>query len=111
MPQVMAAADVIIGRAGSATCNEIAATGTPCILVPSPNVTNNHQESNARVLESAGGAEVLLEKDCTPQVLYDHVRALLADDDRRQKMTRALHGLVKQDSAQRICDIVEELAK
>ena len=43
MPDVMAAADVIIGRAGSATCNEIAASGTPCILIPSPNVTANHQ--------------------------------------------------------------------
>ena len=51
MPTVMAAADLIIGRAGSATCNEIAAAGLPCILIPSPNVTNNHQEKNARVLE------------------------------------------------------------
>ena len=63
MPTVLAAADVIIGRAGAATCNEIAAAGTPCILVPSPNVTNNHQEKNARVLEAGGGAVVVLEKD------------------------------------------------
>ena len=111
MPTVMAAADIVIGRAGSATCNEIAATGTPCILVPSPNVTNNHQESNARVLESAGGAVVMLEKDCTPERMYAEVKALLADENRRSSMTQALHGLVKLDSAQRICDIVEELAK
>ena len=50
MPTVLAAADVVIGRAGSGTCNEIAAAGVPCILIPSPNVTNNHQEKNARVL-------------------------------------------------------------
>ncbi len=111
MPTVMAAADVIIGRAGSATCNEIGATGTPCILVPSPNVTNNHQESNARVLEAAGGAVVMLEKDCTPENMYREVKALLADPQRRSSMTQALRGLVKLDSAQRICDIVEELAK
>ena len=43
MPTLMAAADVIIGRAGASTCNEIGASGTPCILIPSPNVTNNHQ--------------------------------------------------------------------
>ena len=111
MPTVMAAADVVIGRAGSATCNEIAAAGTPCILIPSPNVTNNHQEKNARVLEEAGGAVVVLEKDCSPEKMYELVTALLAEESRRQEMTKALHSLVKSDSAQRICDIVEELAK
>ena len=111
MPTVMAAADVIIGRAGSATCNEIAASGTPCILVPSPNVTNNHQEKNARVLEEGGGAIVLLEKDCTPQKMYDQVKQLLADQGRREEMAAKLRVQVKLDSTERICDIVEELAK
>lgn len=111
MPAVMAAADVIIGRAGSATCNEIATTGTPCILIPSPNVTGNHQEKNARVLEAAGGAVVILERDCTPEVLYAEVQGLLVDEERREQMSKALRGLVKIDSAERICDIVEELAK
>lgn len=111
MPTVMAAADVVIGRAGSATCNEIATTGTPCILIPSPNVTGNHQEKNARVLEAAGGAIVILEKDCTPEVLYAEVQGLLVDEERREQMSKALRGLVKIDSAERICDIVEELAK
>ena len=111
MPTVMAAADVVIGRAGSATCNEIAATGTPCVLIPSPNVTNNHQEKNARVLEEAGGAVVILERDCTPEILYAEVQGLLVDEVRREKMSAALRGLVKLDSAERICDIVEELAK
>lgn len=111
MPTVMAAADVVIGRAGSATCNEIATTGTPCILIPSPNVTGNHQEKNARVLEAAGGAVVILEKDCTPEVLYAEVQGLLVDEERREQMSKALRGLVKIDSAERICDIVEELAK
>ena len=111
MPTVMAAADVIIGRAGSATCNEIAAAGVPCILIPSPNVTNNHQEKNARVLEAADGAVVVLEKDCSPEGMYQQVMELLADQNRREQMTAALHSLVKTDSADRICDLVEELAK
>ncbi len=111
MPTVMAAADVVIGRAGSATCNEIAASGTPCILIPSPNVTNNHQEKNARVLEAAGGAVVVLESACSSEGIYREVKSLLADAQRREDMTRALRGLVKTDSAQRICDIVEEFAK
>ena len=111
MPTVMAAADLMIGRAGSATCNEIAAAGVPCILIPSPNVTNNHQEKNARVLEEAGGAVVVLEKDCTPEKMYTIVNDLLVDQNRREEMTKALHGLVKSDSAERICNMVEELAK
>lgn len=111
MPQEMAAADLVIGRAGSATCNEIAASGTPCILIPSPNVTNNHQEKNARVLEAGGGAVVLLERDCTPERLYALVRELLEDAPRREQMSRKLHSMVRLDSAQRICDIVEELSR
>jgi len=109
MPTVLTAADVVIGRAGSATCNEIAASGTPCILVPSPNVTNNHQEKNARVLESGGGAVVLLEKDCTPQKLYGLIRELLSDEARRSQMSRKLHAQLRPDSTDRICAIVEEI--
>ena len=111
MPVEMVAADVVIGRAGSATCNEIAASGTPCILIPSPNVTNNHQEKNARVLEKSGGAVVVLEKDCTAEKIYSEVAAILADDKRRKEMSQALRGLVKVDATERICDILEELAK
>ena len=111
MPTVMAAADVIIGRAGSATCNEIAASGTPCILIPSPNVTNNHQEKNARVLEEGGGAVVVLEKDCSPEKMYELVRDLLANETRREEMSRKLHAMVHLNSTERICDIVEELSK
>ena len=111
MPTVMAAADVIIGRAGSATCNEIAASGTPCILIPSPNVTNNHQEKNARVLEEGGGAVVVLEKDCTPEKMYELVTGLLADETRREEMSRNLRTMVHLNSTERICDIVEELSK
>ena len=111
MPTVMAAADIVIGRAGSATCNEIAASGTPCILIPSPNVTNNHQEKNARVLEEGGGAVVVLEKDCTSEKMYELIRDLLADEARREEMSRKLHTMVRMDSTERICDIVEQLSK
>ena len=111
MPTVMAAADVIISRAGASTCNEIGACATPCILIPSPNVTNNHQEKNARVLEAGGGAVVVLEKDCTPEAMYALVKELLADENRREGMSRNLRGLVRLDSTERICNIVEELIK
>lgn len=109
MPTVMAAADVMIGRAGAATCNEIAASGTPCILIPSPNVTANHQEKNARALEAQGGAVVILEQDCTPERLYQEINALLGDPARRQRMRAALQHMAVPDSAERICDIMEKL--
>ncbi len=111
MPTLMAAADVFIGRAGASTCNEIGAAGLPCILIPSPNVTNNHQEKNARVLESRKGAVVLLEKECSPERLYAEVKSLLADEARREQMSGSLRQMVRLDSAERICDIVEELTK
>lgn len=110
MPTLMAAADVMISRAGASTCNEIAAAGLPCILIPSPNVTNNHQEKNAKVLEERKGAVVVLEKDCTPEKLYTEIKALLADPQRRAEMGKNLHSMVTLDSAERICDIVEQLA-
>ncbi len=111
MPTVMAAADVFISRSGSGSCNEIAASGTPSILIPSPNVTDNHQEKNARVLADRGGAVLILEKDCTAEALYEQIKALLADDARRESMTTALQKDVILDSAERIADILEELVK
>ena len=110
MPVLLNAADVVIGRAGSGTCNELGATGAPCILVPSPNVTNNHQEKNARVLETAG-AVVMLENEVTAEKMYQQVMDLLADDGRRKEISKALKGLVRTDSADAICDIVEELTQ
>ncbi len=109
MPQVMAAADVYIGRAGSSTCNEIAASGVPCILIPSPNVTNNHQENNARVLADAGGAVLLPEAACDAKRLMQEIQGLLGDEKRRQGMSAALQRLAVPDSAQRICQIMAEL--
>ena len=111
MPTVLAAADVVLGRSGSGTCNEIAATGTPCILIPSPNVTNNHQDKNARVLESRGAAIVVTESECTAQGIFDQIMALLNDQPRCGQMSQALRTMGVPDSAQRICNILEELMK
>ena len=111
MPTLMAAADVFISRAGASSCNEIAVSGTPCILIPSPNVTDNHQEKNARIVEGRGGCVLLLERDCTGQRLYDEVVSLLGDKERYQAMRRALMESSMPDSADRICDIITELAK
>ena len=111
MPTVLAAADVIISRAGSSSCNEIAAAGIPCIMIPSPNVTDNHQEKNARVLERLGGCVVVLEAECTGAKLYEETEKLLADEPRRKAMRQALLASAIPDSADRICDIITALAR
>ena len=111
MPTLMAAADVFISRAGASSCNEIAVSGTPCVLIPSPNVTDNHQEKNARIVEGRGGCVLLLEKDCTARRLYEEVDALLKDPARCAAMRKALMESSMPDSADRICDIIAELAK
>lgn len=110
MPTLMAAADLVIGRAGASTLNEIAASGTPCIIVPSPNVTENHQEKNAKILADRGAAIVIREKDCTAESLFAQADALLKDQERQKKMRRALLDLAVVDSAERICDIIIRLA-
>ena len=107
MPTLMAAADVMISRAGASTCNEIAAAGLPCILIPSPNVTNNHQEKNARALEEHGGVEVLLEKDSSGQALFQAAAGILHDDARRRAMEQAMTALGVRDAAERIYETVQ----
>ena len=109
MPTVMTAADIVIGRAGSSTLNEIAAAGIPCILIPSPNVTANHQEKNARALEEQGAAVVMLESECTAQGVLDQIQKLLSDSEAYNRMRSALLGMAVADSAERMCAVMEEL--
>lgn len=111
MPTVMAAADIIISRAGASSCNEIAATGTPCVLIPSPNVTDNHQEKNARALADQGGAILLLEADATAENLMKKITDLLADQEKYQQMSKALQSMVVVDCTERLCDLMEQLGK
>lgn len=102
MPTVMAAADLVLCRAGASTIAELTAIAKPCILVPSPNVTADHQTKNARVLSEAGGALLLPEKDSSGQVLFNTVTDLLADPERRAGMRAALQGLGTADASQRV---------
>jgi UDP-N-acetylglucosamine--N-acetylmuramyl-(pentapeptide) pyrophosphoryl-undecaprenol N-acetylglucosamine transferase len=74
MATVMQAADLVICRGGASTISEITALQKPSIIVPSPNVTDNHQEKNARVLEARGAAKVLLESECDGRALLKRNR-------------------------------------
>ena len=109
MADVMRAADLVICRAGASTVSELTALGVPAIMVPSPYVTNNHQEKNARALETHGGVEVLLEQDSSGQALFQAAAGILRDDARREAMASAMAELGIRDAAQRIYETVQEL--
>ena len=109
MPTVMAAADIVISRAGASSCNEIAASGTPCVLIPSPNVTDNHQEKNARALSDRGAAVLLLEKDCTAQSLMAAIKKLLSDREGYHAMVKSLLSMSVPDCAERLCTMMEQM--
>ena len=106
MPVVMAAADLVICRAGASTLGELTALGKPAILVPSPFVAANHQYKNAKVLADRGGVELLEEKSCTGEGLYRKALELLADGSRRSAMGKALKELASPHAA---VDIYENL--
>ena len=78
-------------------------------MIPSPNVTDNHQEKNARALEDKGAAVLMLEKDCTAQALMEQISALLQDQKRYSDMSKALMEMAVPDSAERLCSIMESL--
>lgn len=111
MPTVMAAADLVLCRGGASTLSELMALGKPAIIVPSPNVSANHQERNARVLEHAGGAQVIVEHSCDGERLYAAARTLLFDPKRRAEMSRNLKKIAVLDATDRIYKEIVALAK
>lgn len=110
MPLVMDAADLVLCRAGASTLAELTCIGKPAILVPSPNVTNNHQERNARVLERAGGARVLLEGEFTAETFYAAVCELLNDPQQLSEMGANMKAAGVPDATERIAETILELA-
>lgn len=104
---VYAAADVILCRAGAGTLGEMEVLGKSLIIVPSPNVAENNQEKNARALEEAGAAVVLLEKDLDAKTLFETAQALLDDPQRRRNMEQAIRKFAKPDALENIYACIE----
>ena len=111
MPRAMAAADLVICRAGASTLSELAILGKPAILVPSPNVTNNHQERNAEVLEQSGAAMLLNEDELTTEILLAKASELLQDPERLEKMSEAMKKAGNPKATDRIAEVILELAE
>src|SRR5436305_2868842 len=103
-------ADLVVARAGGSVF-EIAAAGKPSILVPSPNVTANHQTANAEHFALGGAAVLVDDAELTPTRLRQEVAALLSDHERRERMAVAARGLARPDAAAVIAQHLLELAR
>lgn len=110
MDLTYAAADLALCRAGAITCSELMVTGTPSVLVPSPNVAEDHQTKNARSMEKAGAAVVLPEAQLVDRLVAE-VQTLLAHPERRAPMREAALRIARPDAAERIARDVLSLVK
>lgn len=111
MPEVLACTSLIVNRAGASFLAEITALGIPSILIPSPNVTNNHQEKNARSLETSGAAEVILEPQLNGGKLFAAIERIMTEASLHGKMSAAARKLGKPESAHLIVEEMRRLVR
>ena len=108
MASVYAQADLVVGRSGAGTLGELTALGLPSILIPFPHAAG-HQEDNAREVERAGGARVLLQSELSPEKLAGAVMELLSDPERLSRMGEAAGRLGKPRAAEEIVEACKGL--
>ena len=111
LPDIYAAADLVVGRAGAGTIAELAYVGLPAILVPLPGARGDEQALNARVLGDVGAAVVIVQQDATPERLQAEILALLDDPERRSRMANAARTVARPDAAARLADELLSLAR
>ncbi|MBT9172338.1 MAG: UDP-N-acetylglucosamine--N-acetylmuramyl-(pentapeptide) pyrophosphoryl-undecaprenol N-acetylglucosamine transferase [Syntrophomonadaceae bacterium] len=109
LPQLLARTALIVSRAGATTCAEITALGVPAVLVPSPNVTNNHQEHNALVLTGHGAALLIREAELNSAGLTASLAGLLRDRDKLRRMSVAGKGLGFPEAAAACAAVIHEV--
>ncbi|MCA1029978.1 undecaprenyldiphospho-muramoylpentapeptide beta-N-acetylglucosaminyltransferase [Bacillus timonensis] len=109
MPEVLSGVDLIVARAGATTLAEITALGLPSILIPSPYVTNNHQEKNARSLSDKGAAILRKEQDMSGKQLLDDIDSILIDTEQLLKMKSASKKIGIPDAANRLYKVIDDL--
>ena len=111
MPRCLAAADLVVSRSGAITISELAASGRASILIPAPNVTENHQYYNAMSLVNAGAASLLEQKDLSAKTLVDRVVELTSDRNRLDMMGISARNTCVKDSQKIIYRAVSSLVK
>lgn len=111
MAECMAAADVVICRCGAITLSEVQALGKPSVLIPSPNVAENHQYHNAMALVNNNAAVVIEEKDLTDKSITDAVDKLLSDKSALKKFSDNARKMAITDANERIWGVIEKVLK
>lgn len=106
MPTYLKACDIAVTRSGALTVSEITASGCASVMIPSPNVTNNHQYYNAKVVADRGGAVLIEEKDLKEGEAADVILRLMSDRGRLDEMEKASASLGRTDAARVICDTI-----
>lgn len=111
MDECLAAADLVIGRAGASTISELLAMGKPSVLIPSPYVAENHQYHNAMSLVKRGAAVVIEEKDLTSDKLSETIDTLVSNPQQLQNMGEAAAKMAKVDACEKISRVILSLAQ
>lgn len=111
MDMVMNAADIVLCRSGAITLAEICALGKPSVLIPSPNVTNNHQEYNARALSDRGAAITITEDEFSVDSLEKAVFGIINDDAYAKEMSQKSRDMGITDACAKIYGIMKELTE
>lgn len=111
MPALLPEMTCVVSRSGATSIAEITALGVPAILIPSPNVTHNHQMKNAMDLEKAGAALVLPEDDLNPNNFVASIDHILLDQKYADEMKKASKSLGVPDSTDQIIKVMEEISK
>lgn len=109
MPTCMAAADLVICRAGAITLSEIQAMGKPAILIPSPNVAENHQYHNAMALVNKGAAEIIEESELTGELLMKKADKMLIDPQNLEKISENSRKMAIINANERIYSVVKKI--
>lgn len=110
MPDVLAATSLMVGRSGASFLAELTALGIPSILIPSPYVTNNHQEKNARWVEEQGAGRMILERELTGETLWAAIASIMKDPQVHRNMSEASKRLGRPDAAEVIVDELVRLS-
>jgi UDP-N-acetylglucosamine--N-acetylmuramyl-(pentapeptide) pyrophosphoryl-undecaprenol N-acetylglucosamine transferase len=110
MDYAYAVADVIISRAGAGTISELCLVGKPVILIPSPNVAEDHQTRNAKALESRNAAVLVPDSEAGSR-LVDEAIKLVADRARREELSENIRAMADRDADERIAHEIFKLAE
>ena len=107
----MSAADIIVCRAGAMTISELAMMKKACVMIPSPNVVDNHQYKNAKVLSDANAVVLLEESNLTLDGFRENLDNLITDFKRREELAHNIVQFANLDANQLIFDEILKLTK